>query len=260
MNYNIYAYARTNREIDNIKYNIEINNSILSIVGNIQDNSTSSKQIDINIENLKNNTRYEVLLPNIEFWYHDFYVNFDTDYNIGNNSIFYETNQFKRMMGNLLSIRLCKVDDNNLFINSDISMKSNTIKFTQSSEVINIEDEIMKITENNIASENYKKNYIDDEARINLISNLSPRASISYLDVQTDLLLKIISLLLDNSSDDVKNKLTEQIPNYKELLNALETYSIFNYKTNEEALRTINLRKKDARMKQQEYYDAIQES
>lgn len=260
MNYKIYAYTRNNREATNIEYNIEINESILSIIGCIKDNAVLSKQININIEKLKNNIRYEILLPDLGFWYHDFCINFDTDYNIGNNSIFYETNRLKRMMGSLLSVRLCKVDDNNLFINSDIQMKSNTIKFSQSTEIVNIEDEIIKITKNNIASENYKKNYIDDEARINLISNLSSRASISYLDIQTDLLLKIISLLLDNSSDDVKNKLTEQIPNYKELLNALETYSIFNYKTNEEALRTINLRKKDARLKQQEYYDTIRKS
>lgn len=261
MNYKIYAYSRNNqRDSNNIEYKIEIKDSILSLMGAVKENNILSKTININIEKLKNNIRYEILLPNLGFWYQDFYVNFDSDYNIGNNSTFYELNQFKRMIGYLSSIRLCKVNNDTLFINSDIQIKSDTIEFNISSDIIYIEKEIVKITGNNVASENYKKNYIDNEAKINLISNLSSRASISYLDVQTDLLLKIISLLLDNSSDDIKNKLAEQIPNYKELLNALETYSILNYKTNEEALRTINLRKKDARLKQQEYYDAIRKS
>lgn len=259
MNYKIYAYTRENREIDNIKYNIEINNSILSIIGSIKNNTTSSKQINIDIEKLKNNVRYEILLPGIGFPHQDFYVNFDTDYNIGNNSIFYEMNRFNRISGNLASIRLCKIN-NSLFINSSIQMESTTIEFKSLPENIDIEEEIIKITKNNAAAENYKKNYINDEARINLISTLSSRASISYLDVQTDLLLKIVSLLLDNSSDDIKNKLAKQIPNYKEILNALETYSILNYKTDEEVLRTINLRKKDARLKQQEYYDTVRKS
>ena len=51
----------------------------------------------------------------------------------------------------------------------------------------------------------------------------------------------------------------KDIPNYEELLASLEKYSILNYKTQEEALKTIQIRKKAVREAQQKYYDTLKE-
>ena len=256
---NIYAFNNNSKTLsdDLLTYSIEITNSILRIEGGLEANSSIKKIIEIDIKKLHKNIRYEVLIPDTNFVDKNIIVNYDENYNINNNSVFFEIFYLNRLMFGQCAIRLYKINETNLFINSDIQLKSNTISFSEYQNTIDMKKEIEEKTGDIEAAEQYNKYWQALEYKLDLINNLPARASISYLDIQSDIYSKIINSILNALSEEQKNKILAEVNDEINMLQAFNEYNISNLKTKEEMLETINTRKKDVRTKQKEYYEAI---
>lgn len=257
---NIYAFSNVNELIDDsFTYNLEIiDNNVLTIEIYVDSSIYPIKKIlNIEIKKLHNNTRYEILIPVLNIYSQDIITNYDDDYNINNNSVFFELFYLNKITsGRQYTVRLYKTD-NNLFINSDVQFKSKSITFSLYEKAIDMKKEIEEKTGNIKAAEQYDKYYQASEYKLDLINSLPARASISYLDIQSDIYSKIINSILNALSEEQKNKILAEVNDEINILQAFNEYNISNLKTKEEMLETINTRKKDVRAKQKEYYEAI---
>lgn len=256
---NIYAFNNSSKIIsdDLLTYNIEISDSILRIEGNLSGDHLIKKSIEVDINKLYENTRYEILIPDTNFMVKNIVTNYDKNYNINNNSVFFETFYLNRLMFGQCAIRLYKVNETNLFINSDVQLESNTISFSEYQNTIDMKKEIVEKTGNIDAAKKYNEYWQASEYKLDLINNLPARASISYLDIQSDIYSKIINSILNVLSEEQKNKIIAEVNDEIDMLQVFNKYNISDLKTKEEMLETINTRKKDVRAKQKEYYEAI---
>lgn len=256
---NIYAFNNNSKTLSDylLTYSIEITNNILRIEGGSDANSSIKKIIEIDVKKLHKNTRYEVLIPDTNFVDKNIIVNYDENYNINNNSVFFEVFYLNRFMFGQCAIRLYKVDQTNLFINSDVRLESDTISFIEYQGTIDMKKEIEEKTGNSEAAEQYNKYWQASEYKLDLINNLPARASISYLDIQSDIYSKIINSILNVLSEEQKNKIIAEVNDEIDMLQVFNEYNISDLKTKEEMLETINIRKKDVRAKQKKYYEAI---
>ena len=82
--------------------------------------------------------------------------------------------------------------------------------------------------------------------------SIDPRTSITYLENQVDVLYKIIELLISATNIDVSQ--------YREILDAVDTYSTLNINSTEKILNKINRDKAFIRQKQKEYHDNLREA
>lgn len=262
---NLYAYSLKkpigiNNYISSCSIDIKDNNLIISKIYNDETNEINQDLI-LDYNKMEINKRYSIILPAYSIGLNYCVTNFDENSKLYESaSNFYELYYSFFINGIKSSVNIIKTNADELFIVSYYSVNSDTISFIETDTIsdVSFNNLFKKYSKDSSALIQWEKYANKFDARNKLLTTIFPRTSISYLDIQCDLLLRIVLQLLNNSSE-IKEKMIKDIPNYEELLASLEKYSILNYKTQEEALKTIQIRKKAVREAQQKYYDTLKE-
>lgn len=240
---------------------VELKDSKLFISINSGFDNDSSVILDIN--KIKTNRRYEILSIYCSKEKIKLYTNFDSNSNIIQpDSLFFEQYYFKSMLNALPArINILYTTKDELFIVvRGLKCVSQTIDFIENQdEPPQMETIIAGQTEDDSAVSEYLKDFHSLTSYMELLSKMVTRSSVAYLDAQDDLLLKLVSILVENASDDMKKKLNAAVSNYSELLSKFNQYNILDTKTEEQILNTVK-RKENVRAAQKSYYDSIKES
>ena len=262
MQLDIYAYTIWSSNADGnpyiLSYTMNKTDNIITIKSNL---GYSNDIVTLDISQIKTNVRYECILSPFDT---EGYImpNWDLKYNIyPAASVFFETHHFTRIIGSRTSIIFVKTNADELFIKSETEINSPdiTFKYVQNRQDLSMDVLLKKYSKDIDSSIKFLEDYKWRQKYFNLLSQLPARQSISYLDAQNDLLLKLVSILVESASDDTKKKLSVAISDYSELLSKFNQYNILDTKTEEQILNTVK-RKENVRAAQKSYYDSLKES
>lgn len=257
---NIYAYTMRPKRVGPQKiilpYQIEYVDNIINISSLLYE---PSKNISLDPTKMKTNMRYEAILS--PFDTDDFIIpNFDKDGNIKNYcSDFFEIHYSTRSVGQRTSIMFVKTEVDELFIKTEEPVHSLSIHFSEISYRPDLSMDVLlkKYSKDRNAYKIFLQDWKLRKLKFDMLPRLPVRQNVTYLDLQSDLLLKIIRFVL-KESPELARKIEKEYPEINEILKSLDDLNILDKPYGMYCIDGAKERKLQTRDIQEDYYDSAE--
>lgn len=244
----LIAYRTDDDAQSMLKLNYETDTHILTVT------TGQEETLSINLQQLTCDCRYEVLIVRCSETAQKMYRNFDDQFKIvAAPPIFYEQYYYKQMINaEPARVRLVRTAGDKVFIIIRSAIVEANIPIT--SEDVQMEQLLKEHAVPEEEIQEYLTDFDNLTKYMEFLSRMPVRSSVAYLDLQSDLILKMMRILMKHADEETKNEIKSSIPEIEALLESLDADNILTYKSEQQVSNTL-ARKAAVRTAQKAYYE-----